>query len=42
MRDVRDVRERNRGVLENNENGGVEILSAIWWGNGAGQSAKVR
>ena len=23
---------RNRGVLENKD-GGVEILSAIWWGN---------
>ena len=27
------VRVRNRGVFENNVNGGVEILSAIWWGN---------
>ena len=27
------VRVRNRGVFENNINGGVEILSAIWWGN---------
>ena len=31
---LRVVRVRNRGVLEYNENGGVESLSAIWWGKG--------
>lgn len=30
---MRIVRVRNRGVLEkDDENGGVESLSGIWWG----------